>query len=390
MTFNRYLRPLWLPALMAMLLGPPGVLAAQKPATQKPGQTSPAAVKAGPASQRPVPAADDVKLDRTLRGRSRAPMGRSRVIITMRDGQAADAVIQSVRGVRGRRLRLLGAHAAEVSDAELGKLARDPRVLRVDHDRPTFAMMERSGATIGTSVARSTFGLDGAGIGVAVIDSGVTGWHDDLTAGAVSGDVQLLSVESGDLAAGTFYGTSSEMSVGLVEPAYPRYGMSAGQRVVQFVDFVAGQPYAYDDYGHGTHVAGIIAGNGYDSSGARTGVAPGASIVALKALNGTGGGYISDVIAALDYAVANKDLYNIRVINLSVGASITQSYTTDPLTLAAKRAVRRGHCRRGGGRQSGQEPSGAAAVRRHHGAGQRALGAHGRRVEPHGHDGPRR
>ena len=62
----------------------------------------------------------------------------------------------------------------------------------------------------------------------------------------------------------------------------------------------------YDDYGHGTHVAGIIAGTGFDSGGARRGIAPGADLIVLKALDGTGNGYISDVIAALDYAVAQS------------------------------------------------------------------------------------
>jgi len=120
-------------------------------------------------------------------------------------------------------------------------------------------------------------------------------------------------------------------------------------RVVHFKDFQ--NPYAsdefasffveypYDDYGHGTHVAGIIAGNGYDSLGARTGVAPRANIVGLKVLDANGQGYISDVIAALDYAISVKDAYNIRVINLSVGAGVFESYETDPLAQAARRAV---------------------------------------------------
>src|SRR4029077_1626991 len=127
-----------------------------------------------------------------------------------------------------------------------------------------------------------------------VIDSGVTSWHDDLA----------------DPAAGT-------------------------QRVARFVDFVNGAQAAYDDYGHGSHVAGIIAGNGSDSNGARSGIAPAAHLVVLKTLDSTGSGHISDVIAALDYVVTNKDAYNIRVVNLSVAASVSESYNNDPLTLAA-------------------------------------------------------
>ena len=82
-----------------------------------------------------------------------------------------------------------------------------------------------------------------------------------------------------------------------------------------------------------------MAGNGFDSSGARAGIAPGAPLVVIKALDSGGVGRISDVIAALDYVVANKDELNIRVVNLSVGAGVFESYNTDPLTRAAKRAV---------------------------------------------------
>ena len=108
------------------------------------------------------------------------------------------------------------------------------------------------------------------------------------------------------------------------------------------MDFVNGQEQAYDDYGHGTHVAGIIAGNGLDSGGARAGIAPAARLVVLKVLDGSGKGNISDVIAALDYAVEHRDELNIGVINLSVATGVYESYDTDPLTVAAQRAVNAG------------------------------------------------
>jgi subtilisin family serine protease len=108
------------------------------------------------------------------------------------------------------------------------------------------------------------------------------------------------------------------------------------------VDFVNGRDVPYDDYGHGTHVAGIIAGNGSHSSGAKAGVAPGSHLIVLKVLDETGTGTVSDVVAALDYVIENKFTLNIRVVNLSVAAGIHESYTTDPLALATQRAVAAG------------------------------------------------
>ena len=72
------------------------------------------------------------------------------------------------------------------------------------------------------------------------------------------------------------------------------------------MDFVNGRTAAYDDNGHGTHVAGIIAGNGYDSGGAQRRHRAGAQLVSLKVLDDEGQGTISNVIAALDWAVANR------------------------------------------------------------------------------------
>jgi subtilisin family serine protease len=237
----------------------------------------------------------DSKLDAPLRARSHIA-GTSRVIIETSDVSGNDLLIRSVKGKPGRRLGLVRGQVAEIPNASLEGLAHRDGVRSIRLDRPVRGTMERTSATIGATWVRDNLGLDGAGVGVAIIDSGVTSWHDDL-------------------------GT---------------------ERVVHFADFVNLQPTAYDDYGHGTHVAGIIAGNGYDSNGARRGIAPSANLVVLKVLDGEGFGYISNVIAALDYAVEHRAQFNIRVINLSVAAGVYESYTTDPLTLAAKRAVQAG------------------------------------------------
>src|SRR5678815_5473745 len=121
------------------------------------------------------------------------------------------------------------------------------------------------------------------------------------------------------------------------------------RRLVHFKDFTRNvSPNLWfndlpsDDYGHGTHVAGIIAGSGYDSNGRRMGVAPGAKLLGLKVLYGEGHGYVSDVIAAIDYAISVRSTYNVRVINLSVASGVFESYWNDPLTLAAKRAAEAG------------------------------------------------
>ena len=87
----------------------------------------------------------------------------------------------------------------------------------------------------------------------------------------------------------------------------------------------------WDLYGHGTHVAGIIGGNGTLSGGQYTGVAPSVTLIDLRALDANGAGSDSTVIAAIQQAIALKNTYNIRVINLSLGRGIPVSYTQDLL-----------------------------------------------------------
>jgi len=236
------------------------------------------------------------KLDKVLRHRARELSGRTRVIVQFKGD--SDVRLLGKRAEAGRRLGRSG-RVAEVDNVELSKIAANPRVEGVYLDRPIFATMERTGLSTGASLARQQMNVTGKGVGVAVIDSGITNWHDDLTRG--------------------------------------------NSRVAHFKDFTNGTSVwsniSYDDYGHGTHVAGIIAGSGYDSGGKHKGIAPGAKLVGLKVMDGLGRGYMSDVIAAIDYAISVKSTYNIRVINLSVAAGVFESYWLDPLTLAAKRAV---------------------------------------------------
>ena len=94
--------------------------------------------------------------------------------------------------------------------------------------------------TVGATSARQSYGYTGAGIGVAIIDSGITSWHDDLSKGARSTIFSVRQSARG-----------------------------------KFVDFVNSQWQPYDDNGHGTHVAGVVGGNGYDSFGEKAGIAPG-------------------------------------------------------------------------------------------------------------------
>ena len=99
-----------------------------------------------------------------------------------------------------------------------------------------------------------------------------------------------------------------------------------------------GQAINGDPYGHGSHVATLLSGTYVSSTYDYEGSAPGAEEISLRVLNDLGLGSVSNVIAALDWCVANKAAYNIRVINMSLGTPAKDSYKTDPLCLAARRA----------------------------------------------------
>jgi serine protease AprX len=180
------------------------------------------------------------------------------------------------------RLPIINAIAVEMPASYVTKLATMDEVSYLSEDTKVFIHMDIARQTIKkTDVLSSIY--SGKDIGVAVIDTGVAP-HPDL-----------------------------------IKPS---------NRIVAFKDFVNNRKDPYDDNGHGTHVAGCIAGNGYSSFGEYAGIAPEANIIALKALDQDGSGDTSNVLAAIQWAVDNKKKYNIRVLNLSLGTQAnTSGYT---------------------------------------------------------------
>ncbi len=248
------------------------------------------------------------KFDRELarRASSGNPQQVTRLIVTLQDGRRLPAEFE--RYADASKLDLINGRVLTVPNGLLPTLAANGSIAWLDYDRPVHLANFRTAVTVGARATEATLGLSGRGIGVAVIDSGIANWHDDLTARASRG--------RGD----------------------NRFG---GQRVAAYLDFTgSGTP--YDQHGHGTHVAGTLAGNGYDSNGLRAGMAPEATLVSLKVLDQNGTGTVSAVIQALDWVLKNKKAYNLRVVNLSLGAGVHQSYWRDPLTLATKGLVDNG------------------------------------------------
>jgi len=113
-------------------------------------------------------------------------------------------------------------------------------------------------------------------------------------------------------------------------------------RIRYYKDFVSGTRYPIDACGHGTHVAGIVAGSGARSNGRYAGIAPNVDVVALRVLDGDCSGKTSDVIDALEWVARNHDRYNIKVVNLSLGHPVIESIFNDPLVQAVERLSRKG------------------------------------------------
>ncbi len=248
-------------------------------------------------------AADDSKLAPELRGRNSSTPVQVIVQYSQQPCSLVGCVLNLVGDVVSS-LPLLNAVVTVVDNTHLANLANDPNVIYVSPDRPVNMMLSNGAPAINAPAAWNA-GDTGSGISVAVVDSGING--------------------------------SPDLNGGLL-------GLS---RVVYSQNFVSGSLTASDQYGHGTHVAGLVAGDGASSTGPsyfRTfkGIAPSANLVNLRVLDSNGEGTDSAVIAAISRAIDLKSMYNIRVLNLSLGRPVMESYRQDPLCQAVEKAWKAG------------------------------------------------
>ena len=273
-----------------------------------------------------APPANWEKIDPGLRALMESdPRGSFEVIVEAQDlsaigpgsqpGQTAGRAQQLIRlagGKPGIALGLIGGASGEMKANHIANLSRNPYVAYISHNRSFEAMdvhaqLGQVSAPTGQAVASTyteavgapqvwNLGYTGKGVGVAILDSGV----------AASNDLQLPT-----------------------------------NRLVASVDFVdsAQAPFT-DPGGHGTHVAGIVAGNGYDSAGELTGaykgVAPGANIISVRVIGSDGSAKLDAIIKGIEWSVINRQTYNIRVINLSLGGIAGGPYISDPLSTAVE------------------------------------------------------
>ena len=128
-------------------------------------------------------------------------------------------------------------------------------------------------------------------------------------------------------------------------PASLRIRRSNG-KVIFNVSKIAGDPSTNDAHGHGTHIAGIIAGNSsaskYVTPLYQGGIAPDVKLINVRVLGANGTGWTSDVIDGIEWVIENRDKYKIRAINLSLGHPVTEPSTTDPLCIAVMKATAAG------------------------------------------------
>ena len=245
---------------------------------------------------------------------ARTPGKRVEVIVQMTAGTKRAAAAPLVRALGGRvtrDLHIINAVVATLPAAGARELAAQPGVRAVSLERRGQAAGDAA-TTLSTSFNQSiqapylwnTYGGTGRGVGVAVIDTGI------------AGDLPDFRISNSDK-------RSRVIGSAVVNPDATT---------------------ATDRYGHGTHVAGIIAGDsdgralGDSKKGRFSGVAPRANLVSIKVSDDDGNTSVLDVIAGIQFAMDHKAEYNIRVINLSLESTVAESYKTDPLDAAVEAA----------------------------------------------------
>src|SRR4051794_14755750 len=247
---------------------------------------------------------------------ARTPGKRVEVIVQLNPGTTrADAapIVRELGGTVTRDLHIINAVVVKLPAAGARELASRPSIRAVSLNG---AIKPQGGDLLATSFNHSIQSPDvwsghgaaavatGAGVGVAVVDTGIAGDQPDFRTSSTDPSSRVI-----------------------------------GSAVVNPDATTAG-----DGYGHGTHVAGIIAGDsnnrvtGDPLKGRYGGVARDANLISIKAADEAGDSTVLDVIYGIQFAVDHKAEYNIRVLNLSLESTSSESYKTDPLDAAVETA----------------------------------------------------
>ncbi|HEX6024829.1 MAG TPA: S8 family peptidase [Solirubrobacter sp.] len=243
-------------------------------------------------------------------GAAQAASPRATHIVQLSEGVTLEEGRSAVRAAGGQvadTLPLINGLAVRIESTE--RLRGDARIESVSRNAPIRSQSSRfDPSLLGTAYPASVLAppawnqATGAGVGVAVIDTGVDGG--------------LVDFKNAD----------------------------GESRVIASVVTNPDATTPNDDLGHGTHVAGIIAGDstrrpaGDPLAGKYVGIAPEANLIAIKASDDEGEGTILDAIYGLQFVVDHKADYNIRVVNLSVRSTEAETYMTDPLDAAVEAA----------------------------------------------------
>ncbi len=192
-------------------------------------------------------------------------------VIVLHDGN-----LSGLGPISGDRFKILPGSAMKLPGNKLDEISKIDGVKGIYKDQklkvldspgksPSYSRGSNGPVNINANADANIHGLKGEGVTIALIDTGADANHQSLE-----------------------------------------------NKVVAFKDFVNNQTVPYDDNGHGTHCASLIAGD-------EVGVAPGSKLVVIKVMDRDGACYLSDALKALDWCLENKDRYGIKIVSFSVG-----------------------------------------------------------------------
>ena len=244
------------------------------------------------------------KLSSDLQGLvSNAASGKERVSVILQADDIRSGKFNALlkrHGVRvHERLQQLGALEVElpVSAVETLAASKQTSYLSLDREIHSLGHVEKTTGAEDMRKVSGNSGLDGTGIGIAILDSSIYNSH-----------ISFL-------------------------------GKDGNKRIRADIDFTGDGVNTNDPYGHGTHVAALAAGNNRIDSGKYTGSENNADIINLRVLNSQGAGTVSGLLKALDWLLVNHQSYKIRVVNMSLGGPAIDSYKNDPVCRAVRKLV---------------------------------------------------